>query len=43
MRWFIFVIVVAVAVGAVARVRTRGRQNRPEVGPVSDEWIAQHR
>lgn len=42
MRWFILVVVVAVVAGTVARVRMRGRQNNPEVGSVSEEWIAQH-
>jgi hypothetical protein len=43
MRWFLFTIVVAAAAGVVALVRARGKQNQPDIGTVSNEWIAQHR
>ena len=44
MGWILVTtMVVAVASGAVAFVRGRRRPNHPEVGAVSDEWIAQHR
>jgi hypothetical protein len=43
MGWILVTIVVAVASGAVVFVRGRRKSNHPEVGAVSDEWIAQHR
>jgi hypothetical protein len=42
MRWYALGIVVAVAASAVALIRGR-RRRPPELGAVSDEWIAQHR
>jgi len=36
-------IVVAVAASTVALVRARRKPRRPELGAVSDEWIAEHR
>ena len=43
MRWYALGIVVAVAASAVALIRARRKQRPPELGAVSDEWIAQHR
>jgi hypothetical protein len=43
MRWVMFTVLVSIAVGAVGFVRSRNRQNRLDVGAVSDDWIAQHR
>jgi hypothetical protein len=43
MGWILVTMVVVVASGAVAFVRGRRKTNHPEVGAVSDEWIAQHR
>jgi len=43
MRWLLFTILATAAVGAMAVLRRRGTQTRPEVGAVSDDWIAQHR
>ena len=43
MRWVWFTVLVTAAVGAVTLARGRARKDRPEVGAVSDEWIAQHK
>jgi hypothetical protein len=43
MRWLVLAVsLVGVAVAAIT-ARSRARIRRPEVGAVSDEWIAQHR
>jgi hypothetical protein len=43
MRWYVLGIVVAVTASAVALLRARRKPRPPELGAVSDEWIAQHR
>jgi hypothetical protein len=43
MRWYALGIVAAFAATAVALFRARRKHRPPELGAVSDEWIAQHR
>jgi hypothetical protein len=43
MRWVVFTVIVSIAVGAAALARARAKRNRPDVGAVSDDWIAHHR
>ena len=43
MRWVMFTVIVSIAVGAAALARGRTKRGRPDVGAVSDDWIAHHR
>ena len=43
MRWVMFTVIVSIAVGAAALARGRTKRDRPDVGAVSDDWIAHHR
>jgi hypothetical protein len=38
-----FTVIVSIAVGAAAFARGRTKRDRPDVGAVSDDWIAHHR
>ena len=42
MRWVMFTVIVSIAVGA-ALARGRTKRGRPDVGAVSNDWIAHHR
>ena len=43
MRWYLLAFVIG-SIGAIwAMVRTRVVNRRPDVGAVSDQWVAAHR